>query len=34
MIIIIAVVATLIVLDLHSNSELDKQIIDDIKIIK
>jgi hypothetical protein len=34
MIIIIAVIAILIVLDIHSNSELDNQIIEDLKIIK
>lgn len=34
MIIIIAVMTTLIVLDLHSKSELDNEIIEDIKIIK
>lgn len=34
MVIIIAVIAILIVLDLHSNSEIDNEIIDDLKIIK
>jgi hypothetical protein len=34
MIVIIAVVTTLIILDLHTKSELDKLIIEDLKIIK
>jgi hypothetical protein len=34
MIIIIALMATLIVLDLHSNSEIDNEIIEYLKIIK
>ncbi|NRU52426.1 putative membrane protein [Clostridium beijerinckii] len=34
MIVIIAIITTLIVLDIHSNSEIDNEIIEYLKIIK